>query len=106
MRTLQRIEGGAKANTDYPHPGSEEEASAIADLMSIVRNYGDIHKDLEPQQEMEFILGTSRYIDAVENFGLIIFAGRLRGHIVFPAPSSDVSPLRMRQVGVFICRAS
>jgi transcriptional regulator with XRE-family HTH domain len=93
-------------NTDHPHPVSEEEASAIADLMSMVRDYGDIHKDLEPQQDMEFILSTSRYIEAVENFGLMIFAGRLRGHIVFPAPSSDVPPLRMRQAGVFICRAS
>jgi transcriptional regulator with XRE-family HTH domain len=92
--------------TDHPHPVSKEEGLAIANLMSTVRDYGDIHKDLEPQQQIETILETTRDIEDLQSFGLVVFAGRLRGHIVFPAPSSDVSPLRMRQAGVFICRAS
>ena len=93
-------------NTDHPHPSSQEEAAAIADLISLVRDYGDIHKDLEPHQQMDAIQELTRCIREVENFGLVVFAGRLRGHIVFPAPSSDVAPLRIRQGGVFICRAS
>ncbi len=93
-------------NTHHPHPSSQEEATAIADLISLVRDYGDIHKDLEPHQQMEAIQELTRCIREVENFGLVVFGGRLRGHIVFPGPSSDVPPLRMRQGGVFICRAS
>jgi len=93
-------------NTDHPHPSSQEEEAAIADLISLVRDYGDIHQDLEPHQQMEAIQELTRCIREVENFGLVVFAGKLRGHIVCPAPSSDVPPLRIRQGGVFICRAS
>lgn len=93
-------------NTDHPPPASQEEAAAVGELLSMVKDYGDIHKDLEPQQNMEIILETTRCIEAVESLGLIIFAGKLRGHIVFPPTSRDDRPLRMRQAGVFICRAS
>jgi transcriptional regulator with XRE-family HTH domain len=93
-------------NTDHPHPVSEEEASTIADLLGLVRDYADIHNDLEPQQQMEIILDATRRLEELERSGLVVFAGRLRGHIVFPAPSSDVPPLRIRQAGVFICRTS
>lgn len=103
---LSVVAGVEALNTDHPYPVSQEEALAIANLIGMVRDYGDLHNDLEPQQEMETILETTRCIEAVESFGLVVFAGRLRGHIVIPAPSSDVSPLRIRQGGVFICRAS
>jgi hypothetical protein len=103
---LSVVTGVEALNTDHPHPVSEEEASAMADLIGIVRGYGDIHKDLEPQQQMENILEATRCIEELESFGLLVFAGRLRGHIVCPGPSSDVPPLRIRQGGVFICRAS
>ncbi len=103
---LSVVAGVEALNIDHPHPVSEEEASALADLISIVRDYGDTHKELEPRHQMETILETTRCIKELENFGLVVFAGRLRGHIVFPTPSSDVPPLRIRQGGVFICRTS
>jgi len=93
-------------NTDHPHPVSEEEAMTIADLLAMVRDYGDIRDALEPQHEMQMILEATRLIEELERFGLLVFAGRLRGHLFFPAPSPDVSPLRMHRAGVFICRAA
>jgi transcriptional regulator with XRE-family HTH domain len=102
---LSVVAGVEVLNTDHPHPVSQEEALAVANLMGMVKD-GDIYKDLEPHQQIETMLETTRCIEEVESFGLVVFAGRLRGHIVFPAPSNDVPPLRMRQGGVFICRAS
>ena len=91
--------------TDYPPPISEEEGAAIATLIGMVKDHSDVFKELEPQQEMDCVLETNRCLEAVEGFGLVVFAGKLRGSIVFPPPSIDVLPVRLRYGGVVICRA-
>jgi transcriptional regulator with XRE-family HTH domain len=103
---LSMVAGVEVLNTDHPHPISEEEGATIAALLAIIRDYRDIDRDLNLQHQMEIIFETSRCIEEVESFGLLVFAGRLRGSVVFPSPSSDVRPLRFRLGGVFICRAS
>lgn len=93
-------------NKHYPPPASEEEGSAIAALLELVRDYGDLHSDLSPTHDMEMVFETTRCLEEVERFGLLVFAGKLRGSVVFHAQDGETKPLRMAQGAVFICRAT
>jgi transcriptional regulator with XRE-family HTH domain len=103
---LSAVESVQALHTDYPPPISEEEGTAIATLLSMVRDYAEVHRELEPQQEIECVLEASGHLEALHTFGLAVFAGKLRGSIVVPSPSNDVESLRIRYGGLFVCRAA
>jgi transcriptional regulator with XRE-family HTH domain len=92
-------------NTDYPSPANSEEGDAIANLLSMVRDYVDIHAELDPRSEIEMGLEVGLQIQELNRLGLKIFAGKLRGSVVFPAPIEGGIATRLRYGGVFICRA-
>lgn len=104
---LDALTGIDALNTDYPHPNSEEEGAAVGSLLEIVRDFGDMQNDLGPQQMIKMMFDAGRCIEDLENFGLLVFAGKLRGSIVAPAPRGiERPPIYLRQGGVFICRAT
>src|SRR3954447_17047699 len=47
-------------NTDYPPPATHEEGTVVAELLEMVRDYGDIHGELPPTQDMEMVFEASR----------------------------------------------
>lgn len=92
--------------TDYPPPRTPEEGGVIAAVLETVRDYGDMHGELDPRTEIEVVVELDRQLAELSSFGLTVFAGKLRGSVAIPALSDDTEPLRLRHGGVFICRST
>lgn len=114
LNTLPRVENGKELlgfvssfhmlNTHYPPPVCQEEGAAMAALLENVRDYGDLHGDLSPTHEMEMVFEVTRQLEELAHYGLKVFAGKLKGSVVFPAPDKGGQPARFRYGAVFICR--
>jgi len=94
------------SNTDYPPPNTRGEGDAIAALLATVRDYGDIHEELYPHAEIETVFEVGRQLEDLNRLGLAVFAGKLRGSVVFPALDEAAPPTRLRYGAVFIRRSA
>jgi transcriptional regulator with XRE-family HTH domain len=93
-------------NTDYPPPSTREEGDAIAAILATVRDYADIHEELDPHAEIETVFEVGRQLEELNRLGLTVFAGKLRGSVVFPALNEAAPPTRFRYGAVFIRRSA
>ena len=55
---------------------------------------------------MGIVFDTNRLLQDVEAFGLIVFAGKIKGSVVFPGPDKNTQPFRMRYGAVVIYRSA
>jgi transcriptional regulator with XRE-family HTH domain len=114
LNTLPRVHDGKELldvvssfhvlKTDYPTPKSLEEGAVMAALLENVRDYGDLHGETSPMQEMEMVIEVERQLEELAQYGLKVFAGKLNGLVIVAPPDKDVKPARLTCGAVFICR--
>lgn len=88
---------------DHPTPGNDEEVRAFGGVLQSIRDYSDIHDNMEPFQKVEFVAQLQNEIQELNNLGFKIFAGRMKGWVVQPGTAiNGKPPLKFRCAAVVI----